>query len=201
MRRCCRSLSSLAAVLVFLIAAATARAAVIDFSSGAYTAPLDTPYQEDGFSFSVPAGNHTDCGGNVFPIQTQYCWHNGGGNVVVQNPVTLSFGGAPFDLISFDVAADLFGQNPLLSPFTLEINSSAGSLMVDGNALGTVVLNWLGITSATFEVNDDPSCTADACRHSGMIDNVVVNGRVPEPALALLSIAISAACCRRLRRP
>jgi hypothetical protein len=200
MRSTYRSLPSLAVALTVLLTAATAPAAVIDFSSGAYTPPSDTPYQEDGFSFDVPAGNHADCG-PLFWIASPgvYCWHNGGGNVVVQNPVTLSFGGAPFDLVSFDVAADPFGQNPGLPAFTLEITSSAGSLMVDGNALGTVVLNWLGITSATFEVNDDPACASDGCRHNGVIDNVVVNGRVPEPALALLSLAVAGACLRRGR--
>jgi hypothetical protein len=32
-----------------------------------------------------------------------------------------------------------------------------------------------------------------------VIDNVVVNGRVPEPALALLSLAVAGACLRRGR--
>jgi hypothetical protein len=176
-------------------------AVTVDFSSGVYTPPLDAVYTEDGFMFSVPAGNHTDCGPlgaaafGITPFRV-YCWHNGGGNSVVDNDVTLDFGGAAFDLISLDIVADPFGQNQALPPFTVDFVSSAGVVTVAGQTPATINLNWTNITSVIMSINDDPTCTVDACRHDGVIDNVVLNNvptitAIPEPAtLALLSAGL-----------
>jgi hypothetical protein len=190
-----------------LLAAATASGLTIDFSSGTYTTVVAGQpggvYEEGGFSFAVQAGNHTDCAptsGFGVPVGT-YCFHNGGGNLNFPTVVTLSAGGAAFDFNSFDIVADPFNQNLALPPFTITISSSAGSVAVDGNSVGTVALNWIGVTSVTLVVNDDPTCNADSCRHNAAIDNVVLNQAVPEPrALALLTLAVASRFVGRLRR-
>lgn len=170
---------SLVFVCAWLSLPATVHSAAVtvDFSSNAYTPSLDAVYAEDGFTFSVPAGNHADCGPagaaafGVTPFLV-YCWHNGGGNPVVDNSVTLDFGGAAFDLISFDIVADPFGQNQARPPFTVDLISSLGMVTVSGDTPATITLNWANITSVTMKVNDDPACTVDACRHNGVIDTL-----------------------------
>ena len=177
------ALSLVAALTLLGLSALAHSAAVvnIEFTDGAYTPPLDAVYTEDGFTFSVPDGNHTDTGplgAGAFGITPflVYGWHNGGGNAVVDNDVLLERGGAAFDLVSLDTVDDIFGQNQVNpEPFTIDFISSAGDmLMVDGNDIQTIGFGWTGITSVTMSVNDAPGCILDTCRHNALIDNVVL---------------------------
>ena len=154
---------------------------VIEFTDGIYTPPLvDAVYVEDGFTFSVPDGNHTDAGpfgASAFGITPflVYSWHNGGDNAVFDNDVTLDFDGAAFNLISLDIIPDLFGKNQTLPPFTIDIVSSKGIITVPGQIPMTVDINWTNISSVTMSINDAPTCVVNACLHDGAIDNVVLN--------------------------
>jgi len=197
----------LATAMVSLGLASTAQAGMvsIDFVDGAYST-VGTPndpgglgyfdtYTEDGFQFQVPGGNHVDGVFTGTPTPNGLLqWHEVGDNTS-NNVITLSFGGAAFDLVSVTLDPNHdFGSN------VVTVSSSAGTTDI-GGASGLYNLNYLNVTSVTFDNVDDNS------GFLSYLSQVVVNvdmAAVPEPSsMALLltgAIGLAGYGWRRKRR-
>jgi hypothetical protein len=163
--------------IVFLLFSSVATATTIDFTSGSYNG-VGSLYIEDGFSFTTPAGNHTDC---IDPTSGGYCWHDGGGNPVFENNVTLSFGGAQFSLNSIETI--FFASSPTGDNNGLTLSSISGGVPVNLN-LAPNDYNVHGVTgfdNVTFVTLSLPNL-AGFFPGEIEIDNVIVSA-VPIPAV------------------
>jgi len=145
---------------------------VSNYSGGMADEP--STYAKSGFTFTVPDGNHldpftaTDC-----DILEVLCWHDGESNTIVDNILTLSFGGDPFDLLELD-----FGNNR--GTTNLIVTSSTGDTMTINVGMA-IAFNWTDITFVTFDIPDDTGTSATI----PFLDNVVVRTvGEPPPTLA-----------------
>ncbi|HEY9881758.1 MAG TPA: VCBS domain-containing protein [Leptolyngbyaceae cyanobacterium] len=102
-------------------------------------------YSEDGFTFTA-TGNHTDSGNQLY-------WHDGGANPG-DNDIIMSFGGAPFSILSMDILSQ--------SGFQIFTNNGTFTASQTGTNIAVGLNN---ITTATFETND----------WGAIIDNLVVS--------------------------
>lgn len=150
----------------------------LDFNSGVTTGNMS--YLEDGFTFAVDStGNHFD--NNWIGAMG---FHNGPGNSVNDNNLTLSFGGAAFDLLDIDIS-NIYGDG------TLELTGSNGSSFVS-SALGLQSVNFYNVTSVSFSaIDSEPTRWGGASWNGITVDNVPTNS-IPEPtSVALFGLALA----------
>lgn len=148
---------------------ANATPVTIDFNSIGPAAIGNNSYTEDGFSFNA-TGNHFDSSNSLW-------WHDGGVNPG-DNDIILDFGGAAFDIISFDV---------LNASNFLTITGSDGGVfnLAASSSPGNYAINLLNITSAIFETGSGRGFNLDNL----VLDNAPSS--VPEPSsLALFGIGL-----------
>jgi len=175
---------------------------MMDFGSGAgSTVALGTAFSQDGMTMSpVDTGNtsnsfnHWDHNRGDTPVSTIADWsasiHTGNEAEVVE----FSFGGAAFDLISFDIEAILldleFPNYDLIGTFT-----SSNGATTTTSSVGTVSFSSLaGFQNTTSFQFDMPLGVAGSCEVAGqncstmVFDNVQFRAAsaVPVPAAVWL---------------
>lgn len=184
------------AVSALFLSALPAAAITLDFESGTYnlTGPNQV-YEEAGYTFSTPNGNHFDSNNSplntVFPGGLPHLVFHEAANNPVNNLVTLSFGGALFDLISFDLVFNqaVRNRNPAINPIMTILGSGGQSLQTPSNGfLGTVnTPGFTGVSFVTFDINFNSTLAGNV-----ILDNVQVQASgvppVPVPASAYLLV-------------
>jgi len=159
------SILLIAVITIFINSTPNAFAqTTIGFSSGVFSSVAPggfgpNTYTESGFQFQTPlaASNHFDSIGSG-----SLSWHEGPVNTV-DNIILSGFGGATFNLSSFDVSLNF-------SPGMTLTGSNGQTFVVPAGATGTFTPNINGVTSVTWDI-------AGSVFSSGFIsiDNVVLN--------------------------
>ena len=180
---------------VFVSFATQSFASTIDFSSGNYTDLGNAQsYSEAGYTFTTGLNDHFDSntfpGNPILPGVPYLVFHESANNPT-NNVVTLDFGGAVFDFLSFDLVnqPEIFAFNPIINPQMTVIGSNGSSLVTPfGSApgfSGTVNSGFLGVTSVTFDINSNSTLAGNV-----LMDNVVVRpSAVPLPAAFFLFLS------------
>lgn len=171
-----------------------AQATTIDFETGAYAQnPTDQTYTESGYTFTTGLNDHFDSndfpGNTVFPGGLPFLVFHEAANNPTNNIVTLDFGGAAFDLLSFDLvdSAAVRARNPVINPVMTIDGSDGSSLNNVAGFVGTVDVGFLNVTSVTFDILINATAAGNV-----LLDNVVVRpamgnpNPVPLPATGLL---------------
>ncbi|MCP5116753.1 MAG: PEP-CTERM sorting domain-containing protein [bacterium] len=183
----------------------------IDFSSGAYsTVPpgSNNVYMESGFTFSTPPGTNThfDSGTGGLCCPTVLVFHESANNFA-NNRITLDFGGAAFDILSFDLVLDpaILAFNPVINPI-MDIMASDGRTAASPFATGqgfqgTVNLNWGNITSVTFDIRTNSTAVGNVLMDNVRLDDDPSGAAVPEPTtFALVALGLVAVAFNRRRQ-
>ena len=185
------TLVSLSLVLV----ASQASALTLDFSSGVYTNLGNAQaYSESGYTFTTGLNDHFDSntfpGNQILPGVPYLVFHESASNPT-NNVVTLDFGGAAFDLLSFDLINEpaIFKFNPIINPQMNVVGSNGSSLVTPFGAApgfsGTVIAGLMGVTSVTFDIILNSTAAGNV-----LMDNVSVRpSAVPLPSIALLFLS------------
>ena len=180
---------------VLVSAMTQASATTIDFSSGNYTNLGNAQsYSESGYTFTTGLNDHFDSntfpGNPILPGVPYLIFHESANNPT-NNFVTLDFGGAIFDFLSFDLINEpaIFAFNRIINPQMTVIGSNGSSLVTPLGAApgfsGTVNAGFLGITSVTFDINSNSTSAGNV-----LMDNVVVRpSSVPLPAALFLFVS------------
>lgn len=151
----------------------------LDFTTGVNTGI--TSYSEDGFTLAVDSvGNHFDdnwSGAMGF--------HNGPGNSVNDNNLTLSFGGAVFDFLDIDMSN--FNNDG-----RLELIASDGTNFIS-STLGQQNVNFFNVTSVSFSIRDrSENIFGGASWNNITVDFNSAGNSIPEPtSVALLGLALA----------
>ena len=168
-----------ASATLALCAAAPSMAATIDFSSGTYdlTGPNQV-YKEQCYSFATRVGGHFDSNTSpanpIVPGVPYLVFHESANNLV-NNLITLTFGGAAFDFLDFDLIYDtpILTFNPNINPPMTVLGSGGQSLITpfagSPGFIGTVSAGFTNVTSVTFDINLNSTSAGNV-----LLDNVVV---------------------------
>ena len=155
----------------------------LDFDSGIFTGSGTslTSYTEDGFTLSANlAANHLDDNWNG-----SMGFHNGLDNTYSNNDLTLSYGGASFDLLDIDLSYfHEYGE--------LELIASNGNRFVS-SSLGMQSVNFSNITSVTFSVEDSSDIAFSGVSWNSItVDDGKKGNSIPEPtSIALFGLALA----------
>jgi hypothetical protein len=195
-------------LLIGSLSRAEAIPVTIDFSSGVYSSVspgLDNFYTEDGFSIYTPDADHFDSGPNgpLTPVGRPFLvFHEGSANPV-NNLITLDFGGAAFDFLSFDLLIDptvINTTNPAMA-----VTASDGSTLNTTNGfIGTYTPGWTNVTWVTFDIITSSNC-CNVNMDNLVLDNQIV-ASVPEPSVfdllasGLVALIIFGGLSRRASR-
>jgi len=151
----------------------------LDFTSGTYTS--NTSYSEDGFTLAVDStGNHFDQGWSG-----AIGFHNGPANLVSDNNLTLSFGGAAFDFLDIDMSN--FNNDG-----RLELIGSDGSNFIS-STLGLQSVSFYNVTSVSFSIRDRSETVFGGVSWNNItVDFGSTGTSIPEPtSVALLGLALA----------
>jgi len=156
----------------------------LDFTSGVTVGTGNelTSYTEDGFTLVADlAGNHFDDNYDGGAMG----FHNGMDNFFDRNTLTLSYGGAEFDVLDIDISSLYnFGR--------LELTGSDDSYFVS-SALGQQVVSIKNVTSVTFSIKNFSDSASSGAAWNGMTVDVASTGNsIPEPtSIALVGLALA----------
>lgn len=166
----------------------TAWAVTVTFDFRATDELSLTEYTEDGMTFSTPTAHFHNLGAGTADVL--YFHSHGGDSFLV-----MSLGGAPFDLISLDVALVTSFSSSTLPTLT----ASNGSVVGAPWTMGTFVfpVGWAGITSVVWRV-EDPVLGSETMA----IDNLVFSSAVLvlQPA-SLFLVGAGLTAMAAVRRP
>jgi len=162
-----------------------------DFGSGVYSSQGSVigtnTYTEDGFQFQTPLVNGSHFDSQPPALNKPFLVFHEGFSNLVNNIVTLSFGGSAFDFTSFDLILDAPSQTTGPNPAMTVTASDGQTLSTTSGFAGTVLAGWGGISSVTFDI-----VGVNGFAGTIAMDNVVLNdnaGTVPEPATLSLLVA------------
>lgn len=180
-------LNFIASVLVGLFSVTSAQAITLNFSNGTYAqTPTAQTYTEAGFTFTTGVGNHFDSNGfpanTVFPGGIPSLVFHEAANNRTNNRVVLTFGGAAFDFLGFDLVSDarVLARNPRINP-VMSVTGSNGSTFntpagSGAGFVGTVSASMLGVTSVAFDILSNTTLAGNV-----IMDNVVVRPSGVQP--------------------
>ncbi len=156
-------------VLISSPSLANAVPMTVDFSSGVYSGQtncnLFCKYSEKGIVFTTPDVAGQGFSSNIFNGFLRFQSTNNVDQIILS-----TFGGQTFDVISFDqvdAGISCTVQAPLV------ITGSNGQVVnIPFQTLGTVILNFNGVTSVTIDPKPDSDSIFSVCIDNFVFDNM-----------------------------
>lgn len=163
-----------------LSSAVQATPLILDFNSGVTLGSPVTSYSEDGFTLTADSGNY---------MQDNYGngamgFYDGPTNLVYNNDLILSYGGASFDLLDIDLS--YFFNNG-----EVELIGSDGSKFAS-SIIGKQDVNFHDVTSVTFSMKfNDNFGYRGVAWNDITVDIASPGNSIPEPtSVALFGLAL-----------